>query len=1759
MADTVAEGRVVLRVDENVRAELAKAEAAFDRTMAKLDGKEAELRLNADTKEFYAKFRKAQEDLDRWEHEKATAELDVDSRRANAGIANAKRRLQEYEKQNVKVVNRINNLDRDRAKAIDDLASKREAGERRISRAAEDAASRSAKAAEREAARREAASNRVAKAAEQQAQRAARAAEQQAAREQRAADRTAQAAERAAARQVAAQEKIRGQTARLERQYINLSERRSRLEKAQSRVFMPESDRQKIGIDIRGVDEQIAEVKAKLATIGHPAPEVDVHINTDNRGAEALGKWVTALSDTTVRLGPFTTTIAGAVRGLAVLGPVIMSIVGSLGALAAAVGAAGAAAGGIGLAAFGAFGLVLGSTAGLLPGLLSDFKNLTTLQNSAHKAVLKYGEGSKQAQAAQKQLDTALKQTDPSTRAAVKGFGQLHDAWFKLAQQSRKPFMNTINEGVKTGQQLIHDFGGEVTQSFALVAHGAQVAFKALRGPEAEGIIQTLFDNGQKALPAFGRGLANLAASAGRVAAAFSRMLPSLGGGFERWTQRFSNFTKDTSKLNSFVDKTVTSLRALGHLAQSTGGFLTAFFGPGVGPGIDLIDRMANGIDKITASIRRNPRGLSDFFGNSVDTLGRLYGVLQPLAALFVEWATMMRPFSNIILSVTGAVASLIDTLAGFGPTRGLLTAAFGVFLAGSIVAKIRGVTQAVQSLIAAIGQLGAKQIALRTGSALTGGALSNLGASAAGAARQTEQAAARRVEQGAARGAEQRLASGLIIPAGAVSNTERAAGAAEKLGGAMSRGSRAAGLLKGGLTGVGAILGIANPWFGAAALAATAAGAAFLYFKHKSDEVKQAVADAANALSKSSGAYEQTANSQADLDSAYQRSKLSVRAARDELAHAKKGTDEYRSAQLDLSDAIRQQSQLRTQVITTDRQQIQSSQKQIDQAHALTRAWDKQHGDRIAQLKYDISWEKKHFGELSINGQYELRELRKLEGQRKILTDAATAAIQRQQIAQVNNARAMHGFLPLLGQAERQVGQFAQAAGKINAQKIALNFGDPGQAGRVAQAAGNAIRNGVPKSVATRIAVSTGDAEQAIRRLQQAKITPKRLQIVASGGKEALSMIQQLTGRKVPKKDVNIVEKGGVAALGMLQKLLGVKLPTKSLPVTEKGSANVLGKLASINGVKLNSKTFQTIMRDLASGKLNAVLGLINSIPASRSSTVTVTTVHNNVFRETHLVGGATKQLMGGATGGIFPFAGGGRMGGGSRRLAGDVYTPLSLTSTISRAFDVASRNTVKKATGQKVSQPQLLVGEKHQTEFVVTTDPAYRKRNRGILATAAHRLGMNVVPAASGYNPLGVNTKTGYTPSFNVPKAPAGPGKKPKMTKRGLVSNFNKKKYNKALKSGRSWSNYITTLETRQTDLEREISIRESQVEEPTELLVEVGRIKDPQGNDLGPQMAPNTPQIEAYKAQLSAVMQAMVALIATIQEIIRAIPQALKAIDIEDAFRATNQDNLERAIHHEKQVIANHKKGKQSKADKAAVSRWTGYLNRDEKRLDSEKQERKNLKDDKKTLADNLKEAGFDLREANIAYGTTNADYSGIDGKASTEAAQQNTSTSGTGGGGAGGSGAGTTATLAQQTGAADTERANILKQFGSNMTAISSAIVRGVGGAVGGGVQGNPSALNPNAGVGTVDRAAAGALSGAVGGTGGATGGALTQAFAGGAAAAQILGAAGAGGASAALSGGGSTVTTTNIVNNFAAPPPDSHTWVKGVEFEIGASV
>jgi hypothetical protein len=765
----------------------------------------------------------------------------------------------------------------------------------------------------------------------------------------------------------------------------------------------------------------------------------------------------------------------------------------------------------------------------------------------------------------------------------------------------------------------------------------------------------------------------------------------------------------------------------------------------------------------------------------------------------------------------------------------------------------------------------------------------------------------------------------------------------------------------------------------------------------------------------------------------------------------------------------------------------------------------------------------------------------RELEAQQRAQRAAAVNAI--------NYERTLAHLVPVAGKAGDALAKVYKRAPNT-AQTIALKFADPKDAGAVAAKASKAIHNGVKTNIVMNIVAHSKDAEDAIRKLNAMSLNAKEQKIITSGGKEAIAMLEKIIGRKLNKHELKIAQQGGPAVISMLNKILGIKIPRKQVTV----SANTQAALSAINAV------------------------------LSRMGQLRNKAVYIDTYFRTHgnaTPGGQSGTGRGGAS----------RAGGATGRtmtpaLKRNGVTPptkalTALDKRIEWAANSASANT-KRTQGGRYSRPTFLVGEQNRPEYVIATNPAYRKRNKGILANAARDMGYQlatktghmVTAAATGISSvvpssLGkVNSSGGFYANTNTGSVAKNAKDRPPFhTTKYIKREARKKKTSPkklAFKQRRGWAGYIEGLQTQQGYLEREVSIRESEVREPEDMVIQTGTqdVKDPTTGEVTkvPVYAPN-PAIESeYKPDLKKVDQAYQMLVAVVKELVTSIPKAIQAINVEKGIRAASSANLKDLIEKE-----NHRFNGYSKKEKA--SHKAAHDKRISKLTSAKKDEDDTIKDllsDRKDLVGAQAEAGFDFREYTDDKAANLAEYNSAEGKAQTTADTQNTQEVNNvlgvdqygnqiGGGSDSGSGGGSDGpTLAQQTGLADTERANILRDFGGNMGAVTQ---NGAASPAQGVAQNNLSGLGKIASAMTAPVAAAVSAQ-----TTALTGGSAGSALSGGLTAGSMMAAATpVANTSGTMLTGGTGDKTVNIVNNFAAPPADPHSWTQGVEFEANAAV
>lgn len=1609
--EILGHGKIIVEVEQNVRRELAEAEAQFDRTMAKLDRKEAELKLAIDAKQFDAEKKKIDAQLAEWEKKRATATATLDTRKAVENIDKLQKRQKALALQEQRLANQSKQLSADKAAAEEKYMKAVERGDEKLTaarkkqaqitaKAIRDADESAVKSAEESSKKRIAAgkkardaevkeeTRRVAEAvranaaadaarvaqarktakaisdAETKAQRDAEVASRRRARESERAlkdeIKTETARIRTTVRAASDAERMRqielGQVKKLQAEYFKMSKTRAKLADKQARVFLSENERIEIDVDMAALDERLARVRQRLEAVGQPPPTIEFDV--DERGTKALARWSQALTDTTVRLGPFTSTIGGAIRALTLLGPIITGVVGAAGALAGAIGVG--VAGGIGLGAAAVTGfipLLLGTVLAVKP-IITNFQDATKAQKKYNDAVAKHGASSKQAKAAQKELNSVMEHMPESSRKAVKGFTDLKDAWQDAVKGSaRKNFGKVLTEGIAGATKLMPMFAARTRGFMDRLSGGITGIFKGLSSSDGKSTLNTIFKNANSSLTPFLHGLGAVGAAFGHITAEFSKYLPGIAKGFDKWAQGLNKASKGSGAARA-VHTMVDGFKGLVHLLGSATRLIGTFFGvaAGRGGGIGFMNEIADGFDRISASISDNPQGLGNFFKDSIATAKDLFGVIQPLAALFIEWATIMRPFSNVILEVAGGLGDIVSALAGFGPTKGLLMAAFSVFLAGTLVSKIMSVGGAIKEVIGALKTLGGVKVAGAVLDFATGGAAGNI-------------AGMRGRNKAPKVGAS--LATGVIdyaaVGAG-VKGAEKAAGTAAIRMGALEAATAGAG---GALAGLGTAGTIAAT--GGVALVAGAAaygGYKLLTMKSSSEKLR----DSLKQIDAESKRLNDTINASAGVTAAagasqrsYTQSMGRVAALKKQLndleAHGGKNTAAYKDKLDQLNQALGERQ--------TNENAAFKYGKAADVAAVKLTASILKTSDAHGKLNAALAEQKKRQAEVDRTGTPESKQLlrdatndvakaqatynRELAVQERAQRQAAVNAI--------NYQRTLAGLIPIAGQAGTAIAKLYKRAPKLT-QTISLKYADPKDAGAVASKANSALKAGVKSSVVTNIVANSKSAEEAIRRI--------------SG---------QLRGLQAQRAAVKIgVSDQASAKIGrIVAKVNSMPNGEAKIKARDQATATISKIIKSV--LHVPDKTARLMARDLVSGKASHVAKIVLGLP---NGTVTITaqdqaTGKLNAIRA--LASRAINQIVRIVTVGDKKHADG--IGTGSKRhtaLVGEGNGPEY----------VANHKTGRVL---KVDSPTFMpIGPENS---VIPTESRYAARGRRFAAQFARDMGIPMFAAgkkgaSKPPNRDPYHGDPGYYPTQFTPRAPGA------YTEGARKRNIKGAGFGKGLRllSNSPAAAYVKSLQIKQSDLGNEIALKERSIKEPDTFLMPHPTLKNANGD---PVMVVNEGAVTNYKSSLADLKSWQDNLAAAIAEEIKYLPTALNELsnirrDSSKNIKELNkeQSRLEKALENEQ---------KKKKPNKTRVKSLKTRISAIKKETQRETKIHDDSVTDLGAFKDRQRQAGFDYRNAQQDASDTQTDINSVSGKAADQA--DSGSGGGSGGGGGGGS--------------------------------------------------------------------------------------------------------------------------------------------------------
>lgn len=995
--------------------------------------------------------------------------------------------------------------------------------------------------------------------------------------------------------------------------------------------------------------------------------------------ASRVGKGLEGLSSATVRLGPFTASIRGAISGLSILGPLLLDLVGSLGALVAVTGSAA-----VGVSAL-AGGAVVPLAAGFL-GLKFSMRNTSQEVANARKtinayqfAVEKYGAGSDKAKKKQAEMNHTLAAISPVARETALGIEKFYKNWDKNSLGTRK----SLGGIAKAGFKALNDITPMWAKSTGTMAKTLETnlggAFKFLSRGEGRGFLGNMFGNFNASLGPVLHGLGQLAAYLLKVSSLGSNTLPGLARTFDRWATGIKHTGDNTGGLNDRLQKTIDSAKSVGRFFMASGRFLKAFFSGGVSAGQDFADTMTNALNRWTAMLNSGgSKRMGDFFSSSVKGAQAFYSAIAPILSAFVQWAGEVAPLARAFFqgssAITGFVASLLKVTALRGPITAIATT-LGVMWG---VGKISAATTAIMGFTKALFGMAAAESAV---------AAAGTGGGAAGAASALLGPNGKPIRQ-----VERRVAGGGVAAA-------ESAGIAT-MGARSNKAAREVGVLRGVATklipaigGMGAIAGgVATA--GLTVLAGAAVYGAYKFFTMKSgaDKLRDSLKQSVNHSKAAASNYRTVGTTLGDVGAQYARTRVTLDQAQKALDKTKKGTDAHRMALMDYRDAFRQNDQARAQWMQGANKLITSAQVQhrqddisIKKARELAKV---RLENANAEARSPAGQRSGPHGGVTPEAAKKVAEAR---AELARLDAQAEASSNRLAAAGLNAERAYNGLPAVFGRAEQSLGKLNRQAGGAKLSKtIAMKFEAPKDVGRVAASASKSLKSGVPGRIVTKIVADSSNADQAVRRLRAARIDPKRLRILLAGGDSAISMLERIQGHKLSAKQLKVAQQGAGGVLDVLAQIQRHKLAQKVAHVRAQDAASAV--LKRVDNTRIRPKTARVNAE--AGQALSAISGVAGMLASLHDKTIHVNTIasHSNSNPGAGKARGIGK-------------------GGALKALVGEGNGPELIADH-------------KTGTVMKVDSPTIMNLNKDQS--VIPTESAFRQRGKQFMLQFARDMGI-------------------------------------------------------------------------------------------------------------------------------------------------------------------------------------------------------------------------------------------------------------------------------------------------------------------------------------------------------------------------------------------------------------------------------------------------
>lgn len=397
------------------------------------------------------------------------------------------------------------------------------------------------------------------------------------------------------------------------------------------------------------------------------------------------------LSSVPGSIGPLS---PGAVGGVTAAAPFVAAGAGGLTSIAGSAGAGLLGAGALGVGGLGILATGLGSILAVAKPAVEGLTEVAAATEKLQKAQENYGPHSKQAQQAQQNLNTIVKEAPAGTQAAAEGIKQLAEAWEPLAKPAQAVFFKIVGEGLGVLKTLLPTVASIAKSSLQAIDTGLKPVFAGLSSPAFRQVLLELGRAFAKLAPPLIGAFANIFQALANIAVAAAPFVVQVARGFEAMTRSWVIGTSNGHALHGVIGGLVGQFKSWWELAKAVGGLLVALFSAGASEGQSLVNMLTDVLREWTAwmNTKQGQEDLKHFFRDSAALVVKLVEALAPLVAAVAELAIKLMPVATALVVVARELFVTDNIGKGFKATVKALGDALHWLLTSPLALLIPGI-----------------------------------------------------------------------------------------------------------------------------------------------------------------------------------------------------------------------------------------------------------------------------------------------------------------------------------------------------------------------------------------------------------------------------------------------------------------------------------------------------------------------------------------------------------------------------------------------------------------------------------------------------------------------------------------------------------------------------------------------------------------------------------------------------------------------------------------------------------------------------------------------------------------------------------------------------------------------------------------------------------------------------------------------------------------------------------------------------------